>query len=211
MPNWCVSEIYICGDKKETQTLIKKIQEYTSHNAKENDFGLQWLGNIVLNSGFKTTDEDSVNGFECRGSILEYGIVNSVGLRILTQTAYEQMNKIWLTLIEKYAPHCKLHFIAEEPNHGVYEKYEDPSDSTAFFDDIDYKLEFELNDLDLDEKEINLFQSLTEKTGWSTAELLQKIRSFLGKNMTEEEMENFFKGYDSIIFEKFRMLNKEDV
>ena len=29
--------------------------------------------------------------------------------------------------------------------------------------------------------------------------------------MTEEEMENFFKGYDSIIFEKFRMLNKEDV
>lgn len=52
MPNWCTTEIYINHNnkKKELNKLRDLIKRWTSHNAMKNDFGVSWLGNVVLNS-----------------------------------------------------------------------------------------------------------------------------------------------------------------
>lgn len=225
MPNLCLSEVYIHGAENEIQTLYDKIKEFTSHNAKANDFGLEWLGNIILNAGFKTTDEDQENGFESRGSIADYRLVNKNELGIFTETAYGQMNRIWVALIEKYAPNCKLHFIAYEPNNEVFEKYEDLSDSILYFNDIDYNIEVDIEDkTHLNKYSLNLINKLEEKTGWGKKELLQIVNSFLlGKGqekIEENQLEDFFKNYideidflkiGSVVFDKYKILNKDEI
>lgn len=225
MPNWCISENYIHGPKTEIDTLYGKITEFTKHNAKENDFGLNWLGNIILNSGFQTTDEDNENGFECKGSIVEYEIISEDVLGLFIESAYEQMNKIWLALIEKYAPNCKLHFIAYEPNNNIYEKYEDLSDSVSYFDDIDYNLEMNIEDKNnINKSTLTFINNLEVRTGWSKKDLLQQANKFLLETgqakIHENEVENFFKNFNdeikfikigSAVLEKYKILNKEEI
>ena len=220
MPNWCLSENYIHGPETEINTLYGKIKEFTKHNAKDNDFGLNWLGNIVLNSGFQTTDEDNENGFECKGSIVKCEIISENELGIFTETAYGQMNRIWVVLIEKYAPNCKLHFIAYEPNNEVFEKYEDLSDSILYFNDIDYNIEVDIEDkTHLNKYTLNLINKLEEKTGWGKSELLQIVNPFLfgtGQEKIEEnQLENFFKNdflkIGSVVFNKYKVLNKDEI
>jgi hypothetical protein len=224
MPNWCFSDIMIHGSKNEIELLHDKIKEFTSHNADENDFGLNWLGNIVLNAGFTTTDNDG-NGFKCRGSMTTCQIENEEHLHIQTETAWGPTSKMWLALIEKYAPNCKFHLLAEEPGCELYVKYEDETDNVKYYDDIDYNVEvyMEYPEPNLSETEMRFLSNFMDEHEYATKELLDIINSYLKatkqKEINESDIESFFIDYDNrlenednyIIINKYYNLTKEEL
>ena len=63
MPNWCNTSMTIEGPKAEIESIHRKIMEWTSRNYVKNDFGKNWLGNIVVGAGF------SYKLLACRGLI----------------------------------------------------------------------------------------------------------------------------------------------
>lgn len=120
MPNWCYTKITINHDDelrlKELENLIEK---WTSHNYKENGFGLNWLGNIVGNSGIGTVDKNPETDLRCRGSLI---YMENMGdqLVIDTETAWSPMLKMWTKLLEKYLPDAELIYEAEECGCGLH-------------------------------------------------------------------------------------------
>ena len=201
MPNWCFTDIIIHGPEAEIKNLYNKITEFTSHNAKENDFGLKWLGNVVMNAGFLRSDEDEENGFACRGWLDYCKIESSNKLHIQTETAWGPTNKIWLALIKKYSPNCKFHYCAEEPGCCVYEIFEDETDTEKFYD-YDYYLDSYLHDREpnLKKEEIDFLLNFIEERYWKADELLKMINEFQisqNKNTIQEsELEQFFEEYN---------------
>lgn len=116
MPNWCGTSMTIEGPKAEIESIHRKIMEWTSRNYVENDFGKNWLGNIVVGAGF------SYKLLACRGVILfmdeeitarqdEPGIYY---FQVQYESAWTDINGTWETILEKYAPNCEIYYVAEE-------------------------------------------------------------------------------------------------
>ena len=125
MPNWCSNREIIVGPKDEIHSLLNKLDEWTSKNYMENDFGTGWLGNIVLGAGFNIYDDDPKNGFSCRGSLNDNFEIedfpNESRITFGSLTAWAPMPEMWYAIIKKYAPHCKYYYASEEPGNEVYE------------------------------------------------------------------------------------------
>lgn len=120
MPNWCYTEINIHhNNKKELKKFYNLIQKWTSKNYKENGVGLQWLGNIVGNSGIGTIDKRQNTDLFCRGK-LNYIELNEDNISLGTETAWEPMLQMWLKLLEKYLPNAEFIYSAEEYNCALY-------------------------------------------------------------------------------------------
>ena len=120
MPNWCYTQITInCDDKNKLEEFEKRINEWTSHNYIENGFGLNWLGNIVGNSGIGTTDTGEEIYLRCRGR-LTYLDNTGDQLIIDTETAWEPMLKMWVKLLDKYLPEAELIYQAQECGFELY-------------------------------------------------------------------------------------------
>lgn len=116
MPNWCNTSMTIEGPKEEIQSIHRKIKEWTSRNYVENDFGKNWLGNIVVGAGF------SYKLLACRG------LISSMDKEITTRqdepgtyyfqvqykSAWTDINDTWEIILEKFAPNCDIYYIAEE-------------------------------------------------------------------------------------------------
>jgi hypothetical protein len=79
----------------------------------DNGFGLNWLGNIVGNSGIGTVDENPETDLKCRGNI-QYMERTDNQLIIDTETAWVPMLKMWVKLLDKYLPDAELIYSAEE-------------------------------------------------------------------------------------------------
>lgn len=116
MPNWCGTSMTIEGPKAEIENIHRKIKEWTSRNYVENDFGKNWLGNIVVGAGF------SYKLLACRGAITymdeeitarqdEPGIYY---FQVQYESAWTDINGTWETILEKYAPNCEIYYVAEE-------------------------------------------------------------------------------------------------
>lgn len=116
MPNWCGTSMTIEGPKAEIENIHMKIKEWTSRNYVENDFGKNWLGNIVVGAGF------SYKLLACRGVILfmdeeitarqdEPGIYY---FQVQYESAWTDINGTWEIILEKYAPNCEIYYVAEE-------------------------------------------------------------------------------------------------
>lgn len=140
MPNWCMTRITINHeDENKLKELESRITEWTSHNYKESDFGLEWLGNIVGNSGIGTIDENAETDLRCRGWLnwMEY---NDNQLLIDTETAWVPMLKMWSKLLEKYLPDAELIYSAEECGCELYST-NDPCMKDCYivdnYDDVD--------------------------------------------------------------------------
>lgn len=120
MPNWCQTRLTINHENtsklKEFETLIDK---WTSKNYIPNGFGLNWLGNIVGNSGIGTVDEGEDTDLRCRGEIIDTE-VRDKQLVIDTETAWSPMLKMWTKLLEKYLPGAELIFVAREDGNCFY-------------------------------------------------------------------------------------------
>lgn len=116
MPNWCNTSMTIEGPKAEIESIHRKIKEWTSRNYVENDFGKNWLGNIVVGAGF------SYKLLACRGliSFMDEEITarqDEPGIyyfQVQYESAWTDINGTWETILEKYAPNCEIYYVAEE-------------------------------------------------------------------------------------------------
>ena len=120
MPNWCLTTITI--ENANVDELIKfnsLLDKWTSKNYMENDFGLNWLGNVVGNSGIGTVDEGKESDMECRGHIIYRELVNNL-LFVETETAWVPMLELWMKLLDKYLPNAELTYTAAEGGCGIY-------------------------------------------------------------------------------------------
>lgn len=116
MPNWCSTDMIIEGPKREVEAFHKNVLKWTSKNYVENDFGKNWLGNIVVGAGF------SYKLLACRGAITymdeeitarqdEPGIYY---FQVQYESAWTDINGTWETILEKFAPNCDIYYVAEE-------------------------------------------------------------------------------------------------
>lgn len=148
MPNWCNTTITINNkNEKELKDFESKIKEWTSHDYKENGFGLKWLGNIVGNSGIGTIDENQDTDLSCRGWLTD---IDNLGSQLLisTETAWVPMLQMWVKLLEKYMPEAELIYQAEEPGLQMYVTNDSSLESTYvldIFDPVDKLEEIESN------------------------------------------------------------------
>ena len=121
MANKCYTNIWInCQTEKKAAELFDKIEKWTSHNYKDNGFGLLWLGNIVGNSGIDAYDETGdFAKYRCRGEIYEYEM-NGEEITIHTETAWCPMLQMWKAVCDKYCPDAEIRYEAEEPGDCLY-------------------------------------------------------------------------------------------
>ena len=116
MPNWCNTSMTIEGPKAEIESIHRKIKEWTSRNYIKNDFGKNWLGNIVVGAGF------SYKLLACRGliSFMDEEITarqDEPGIyyfQVQYESAWTDINGTWETILERHAPNCEIYYVAEE-------------------------------------------------------------------------------------------------
>lgn len=121
MPNWCRTTITIdCKDEKESKKLHDLIDGWISSSEIETDFGDRWLGNIVIKSGINTLEEvEDGTSVRCCGWV-ECLIRNGSTVYVDTGTAGSPMLRMWLDVIDRYAPDAELTYVAEESECELY-------------------------------------------------------------------------------------------
>ena len=134
MPNWCNNNIVIThSDRDKIKALYDKIEQWTSKNYEENDFGNNWLGNVVLGSGINT------DNLRYRGLITSLGFTdlkNDGGqIEMFTDTAWCPLIEMWQRVVDKHLPGADITFISEEPGVGIYET-NDPVYDNCYVIDI---------------------------------------------------------------------------
>lgn len=121
MPNWCNTSMTIEGPKAEIEKIHQLIQkwtskEWTSKHYVENDFGTNWLGNVVAGAGF------SYETLACRGLITNMDEEITANLKnpgiyyfeVQYESAWTDINGTWEMIVEKFAPNCEIYYSAEE-------------------------------------------------------------------------------------------------
>ena len=115
MPNWCSNSEIIIGSKKEIKKLYKMLTESINSSDRR-------ITNIIRSAGFKTIDEDSINGLESnRGQIIDdfemcADLVNPkiAYITFASETAWVDIRETWYKIVKRHAPHCKYLFQSEE-------------------------------------------------------------------------------------------------
>ena len=194
MPNWCTTEYYVVGSKKEVLDLNKKMEklENRKESLVKNSFGNTWLGNLVESLG---GDWEKVY---CRGQWMcrVYNKENN-SLTFTTETAWREMNE-WRKFIESYYTTIKLLYVTEEPGCGIYQtndlggvffkdKYVlDYTEDVEYFEIIDQAVEFieELIGLKIEDKTVNGIQ--------------EKLDEYVEKNEDEEDLFFSFHEFEEV-------------
>ena len=118
MPNWCYTNITIYhSDEEKVKALYDKIKEWTSKDFVKNDFGNEWLGNVVGNSGI--ADPLKAEAPKCRGTLLEI-ILDNNRISMNTETAWSPHVKMWQMICDKYLPGAEIYYTAEETGCCLY-------------------------------------------------------------------------------------------
>lgn len=187
MPNWCTTEYYVVGSKKELSDLNKKMErlENRKESLVKNGFGNTWLGNLVESLG---GDWEKVY---CRGQWMcrVYNKENN-SLTFTTETAWKEMDE-WRKFIESCYKTIKILFVTEEPGCGIYQtndlggvffkdKYVlDYTEDVEYFETIDQAVEFieELIGLKIEDKTVNGIQ--------------EKLDEYVEKNDEEDQYFSF--------------------
>lgn len=121
MSNWYHTTISInCKNKDKLRDFDTKLDEFMSKDYTKNVFGLNWLGNIVGNSGIGTIDTGEITDLSCRGCVIYKDFINDEQLVIDTETAWVPMLKMWVLLLDKYLPEATLLYSAEECGNELY-------------------------------------------------------------------------------------------
>ena len=194
MPNWCSTEYYVVGSKRELSDLNKKMEklENRKESLVKNGFGNTWLGNLVGSLG---GDWEKVY---CRGQWMcrVYNKENN-SLTFTTETAWKEMSE-WRKFIESCYKTIKILFVTEEPGCGVYQtndlegvffkdKYVlDYTEDVEYFETIDQAVEFieELIGLKIEDKTVNGIQ--------------EKLDEYVEKNEDEEDLFFSFHEFEEV-------------
>ena len=168
MPNWCSTDYYVVGSKKEVLDLNKKMErlENRKKSLVKNSFGNTWLGNLVNYLG---GDWEKVY---CRGEWMcrDYNKEKNT-LTFTTETAWREMDE-WRKFIESYYTTIKILYVTEEPGVEIYKtndkdaiffksKYVlDYTEDVEYFETIDQAVEFieELIGIKIEDKTVNGIQ-----------------------------------------------------
>lgn len=99
MPNWCSTDYYVVGSKKELSDLNRKMEKLENRKKSlvKNGFGNTWLGNLVKYLG---GDWEKVY---CRGEWMcrEYDKEKNT-LTFTTETAWCEMEKVYRILLQNH-------------------------------------------------------------------------------------------------------------
>lgn len=120
MPNWCTTDFVFIGLRNKIEEFKSTLERYTSKNCIENDFGNNWLGNIVINEG------KDFNCIRCRGEITFIEDIyedpdneeNAI-LELQTWTAWEPYFNVFNLVLRRF-PSIKYYFYSEEPGGELY-------------------------------------------------------------------------------------------
>lgn len=135
MPNWCTTSYVFRGNENELKDFSNKIKSFTSKERVPNDFGDNWLGNIVDGFGFNWEE------LPCKGSITYFNPDDvPERLELSTETAWYPMYEMWDKIIEKYYPSITYVLIAEECGMGLYINTDLTGDDFPTRFSVDFKL-----------------------------------------------------------------------
>lgn len=168
MPNWCSTDYYVLGSRKEIMDLSKRIERLENRKKSliNNGFGNTWLGNLVNNLG---GDWENVY---CRGEWMgrEWNKEKNT-LTFTTETAWQEM-KEWRKFIESCYKTIKILYVTEEPGMGIYKTNDldeiffkakfvlDYGEDVEYFETLDQAIVFieELTGITIEEKTVNGIQ-----------------------------------------------------
>lgn len=103
---------------KELERIIEDSISKEKNN--ENDFGPNWLGNVVINLNLGTVNQNLETDLKCRGVITYIERLESQ-LLIDTETLWDPMMKMWVKFLDKYLPDAELLFNAADISTSLYE------------------------------------------------------------------------------------------
>lgn len=117
MPNWCVTDYYVTGSKKEVMDLNRRMEKLENRKEPlvENGFGNMWLGNLVEDLGGKWKEVYCRGEWMCR----EYDKGENV-LTFTTETTWCEMDE-WRKFIESKYKTIKILYATEEPGCEIYQ------------------------------------------------------------------------------------------
>lgn len=168
MPNWCSTDYYVLGSRKEIMDLSKRMERLENRKKSliNNGFGNTWLGNLVNNLG---GDWENVY---CRGEWMgrEWNKEKNT-LTFTTETAWQEM-KEWRRFIESCYKTIKILYVTEEPGMGIYKTNDldeiffkakfvlDYGEDVEYFETLDQAIVFieELTGITIEEKTVNGIQ-----------------------------------------------------
>lgn len=168
MPNWCSTDYYVLGSRKEIMDLSKRMERLENRKKSliNNGFGNTWLGNLVNNLG---GDWENVY---CRGEWMcrEWNKEKNT-LTFTTETAWQEM-KEWRRFIESCYKTIKILYVTEEPGMGIYKTNDlneiffkakfvlDYGEDVEYFETLDQAIVFieELTGMTIEEKTVNGIQ-----------------------------------------------------
>lgn len=168
MPNWCSTDYYVLGSRKEIMDLSKRMERLENRKKSliNNGFGNTWLGNLVNNLG---GDWENVY---CRGEWMcrEWNKEKNT-LTFTTETAWQEM-KEWRRFIESCYKTIKILYVTEELGMGIYKTNDldeiffkakfvlDYGEDVEYFETLDQAIVFieELTGITIEEKTVNGIQ-----------------------------------------------------
>lgn len=117
MPNWCVTNYVITGDKKDIDDLYIKMKglENREESLLPNGFGKTWLGNLVKLLG------SNPDVLYCRGDWNSLKRDNDNTISFTTETAWARMTEFEQLITSTYDEKVSIWFITEEPGFGIFE------------------------------------------------------------------------------------------
>lgn len=168
MPNWCSTDYYVLGSRKEIMDLSKRMERLENRKKSliNNGFGNTWLGNLVNNLGGDWENVYCRGGWMCR----EWNKEKNT-LTFTTETAWQEM-KEWRKFIESCYKTIKILYVTEEPGMGIYKTNDldeiffkakfvlDYGEDVEYFETLDQAIVFieELTGITIEEKTVNGIQ-----------------------------------------------------
>ena len=221
MPNWTsTTYVFRSKEKEPIEAFRNNLLSWTkSKSLLESawDGSPYWLGNILLNAGFKYDEkEHDFNCCRCRGTLEDISeLVEKTNSRddhffcfyITTETAWRTMPKMWQLIIEKLYPgKIEFGFFAIDECNECIEVYKpeilefigiDPNDKYWF-------------DSYIDGNRYSQFESIQNYYGeMSAEEIAGALSVILEKEVTEEEVQNA-KQLEEIVDAANKLLNNFD-
>ncbi len=155
MPNWCWNSIVFFGNDNEVNKLKHLLDKVTDVNYKypSNSWDNKWLGNIFIELGYSKIENKELHcTVPCRGHIITYHCdKDNIGsyIQIDYESAWENINDSWDTIINKYFPNLSYVYFEDEPGNCVLVN----SDTKGRFFKDHFKLRVGINKDEYDEYE----------------------------------------------------------
>ena len=119
MKNYVITRIVFQG--RDSQKLYQDIKDWISVNRFPNQYGKNWLGNILYGSGLTVDPNDGQ--YKNNGEILEINDYEDEGLEIVEGTQNRPLVKMWYDIMKAKNYDVNLSYWAVNDENKIYEEY----------------------------------------------------------------------------------------